>query len=417
MRPIITVRGLSKDFPLYPVGGPPRSFREVLMRRTPRRPKETAGRFYALRDVSFDVREGEIVGILGRNGAGKSTLLKILARILRPAAGRVELLGRVGSLLEAGTGFHPEMTGRENIQLNAAILGMTPAEIRARFDSIVEFAGVERFVDTPVKFYSTGMYMRLAFSVAAHIEPEILLVDEVLAVGDAAFQKKCLARMEDVSRNGRTVLFVSHDVQTIRRLCRRAILLDGGEMVADGPIHETLSAYLGDGSPARCERVWPEGPYAPGDYAGRLRRLRVINQSQETTSAINISEAFGIEMVFDITNEELALFPVIRIHNEWGTEVIWSTDVSTKWHGKPRPTGRYRVVAWLPPRLLAEGMMTASASLYSLQPEVTHFHEPDAVQFQAMDVIGRCTSRGDYSGYIGGVVRPWLSWTVEYDGS
>jgi len=198
---------------------------------------------WALKDVSFEVKQGEIVGIIGRNGAGKTTLLKILARITRPTSGYAEVRGRVGSLLEVGTGFHPELTGRENIYLSGAVLGMTKREIDRKFDEIVDFAGVAEFIDTPLKYYSAGMQMRLAFAVAAHLEPEILLVDEVLAVGDLEFQKKCLGKMEDVSRGGRTVLFVSHQMNQIRRLCERVIWLDAGQIVREGPTHEVVSAY------------------------------------------------------------------------------------------------------------------------------------------------------------------------------
>jgi lipopolysaccharide transport system ATP-binding protein len=200
--------------------------------------------FWALKDVSFQVKQGEVVGIIGRNGAGKSTLLKILSRITEPTAGRAVLRGRIASLLEVGTGFHPELTGRENIFLNGAILGMSRAEIRQRFDDIVEFAEIARFLDTPVKHYSSGMYVRLAFAVAAHLEPEILVVDEVLAVGDAEFQKKCLAKMENESRLGRTVLFVSHNMAALEKLCSTAILLDAGQIVGKGPIQQQIESYL-----------------------------------------------------------------------------------------------------------------------------------------------------------------------------
>ena len=200
--------------------------------------------FWALRDVSFEIREGEVVGIIGRNGAGKSTLLKVLSRITEPTEGRVEIQGRVASLLEVGTGFHPELTGRENVYLNGAILGMSRAEIRRKFDEIVDFAGVEKFLDTPVKRYSSGMRVRLAFAVAAHLEPEILIVDEVLAVGDAEFQQKCLGKMGEVAGHGRTVLFVSHNMLAIKTLCRRAILLDSGNKVSDDEVDRTVNIYL-----------------------------------------------------------------------------------------------------------------------------------------------------------------------------
>src|ERR1700736_125365 len=212
---------------------------------------------WALRDVSFEVKQGEVIGIIGRNGAGKSTLLKILSRITEPTTGRVRLKGRVASLLEVGTGFHPELTGRENIFLNGAVLGMTRAEIQRKFDEIIDFAEVEKFLDTPVKRYSSGMYVRLAFAVAAHLEPEILVVDEVLAVGDAEFQKKCLGRMNDVAHEGRTVLFVSHNMQAVRRLCERALLLEDGKLVKEGDVASVAEHYLASiEAPEGGRRSW-----------------------------------------------------------------------------------------------------------------------------------------------------------------
>src|SRR5438270_6833710 len=216
--------------------------------QTPGSERPSKEDFWALRNVSFEVRQGEVVGIIGRNGAGKSTLLKILSRITEPTEGKVTLRGRVASLLEVGTGFHPELTGRENIYLNGAILGMSRAEIRKKFDEIVAFAETEKFLDTPVKRYSSGMYVRLAFAVAAHLEPEILVVDEVLAVGDVAFQKKCLGKMQEVSRGGRTILFVSHQMAAVQNLCQRGILLKDGQIAKSGSIAEVISSYLADAS-------------------------------------------------------------------------------------------------------------------------------------------------------------------------
>nr|MBA3737255.1 ABC transporter ATP-binding protein [Actinomycetota bacterium] len=249
-----------------------RSLREDIAELASRRRSKARGGqkdLWALKDVSLEIRAGETVGIIGRNGAGKSTLLKILARITPPTSGRGETVGRVGSLLEVGTGFHWELTGRENIQLSAAIMGMRRHEALARFDEIVAFSGLEKFLDTPVKRYSSGMYMRLAFSVAAHLEPEILLVDEVLAVGDAAFQKKCLGRMEELSGTGRTVLFVSHSMPSVLRLCPRVILLDGGHVTADGNSSAVVEEYMGRGS-GGAEREWPDRAAAPGDDRVRL---------------------------------------------------------------------------------------------------------------------------------------------------
>ena len=230
---------------------------------------------WALQGVSFEVQQGEVVGIIGRNGAGKSTLLKILSRITEPTTGMLEIRGRLGSLLEVGTGFHAELTGRENIYLNGSILGMRRTEIKARFDEIVAFAEIDRFIDTPVKHYSSGMYLRLAFSVAAHLEPEILVVDEVLAVGDAAFQRKCLNKMEDVGRQGRTVFFVSHSMPAITRLCARAILLHDGTLARDGTAHEVAGAYLNSGLGTTAAREWTKAARTPGSDAVRLRAVRV----------------------------------------------------------------------------------------------------------------------------------------------
>src|SRR3954463_3766655 len=249
----IRVENLSKRYRIGATQGVGRyrSLREEISEGvTRKRRKQEEREFWALKDVSFEVKPGETVGIIGRNGAGKSTVLKILARITPPTSGRGETHGRVGSLLEVGTGFHLELTGRENIQLSAAIMGMSRADVQKRFDGIVEFADLARFLETPVKRYSSGMYMRLAFSVAAHLEPEILLVDEVLAVGDAAFQKKCLGRMEELGGSGRTVLFVSHSMPSVIRLCPRVILLDGGSLTADGTAPIVIDEYMGRGGGA-----------------------------------------------------------------------------------------------------------------------------------------------------------------------
>jgi lipopolysaccharide transport system ATP-binding protein len=244
---------------------------------------------WALRDVDFTVDEGEVVGLIGRNGAGKSTLLRVLTRITAPTTGRAEIRGRVGSLLEVGTGFHPELTGRENIYLNGAVLGMKRREIQRKFDDIVEFSGIDQFLDTPVKRYSSGMYVRLAFSVAAHLEPEILLVDEVLAVGDAEFQRRCLGRMEDFGESGRTVIFVSHNMQTIAQLCDRAVLLDKGRVVADGPSADIVARYLQSVHGSASYQRW-EPLEAPADDLVRMRFVRVVDTDGRTVDAVDVRQ-------------------------------------------------------------------------------------------------------------------------------
>src|ERR1051325_514167 len=278
MKPIIRVKKVSKEYGVGPSQSTYVTLRDSVasaVRATFKRGnRRSAGQeiLWALRDVSFEIAPGEVVGIIGRNGAGKSTLFKVLSRITEPTTGRVELYGRVASLLEVGTGFHPELTGRENIFLNGAILGMKREEIARNFDEIVAFAELERFIDTPVKRYSSGMYVRLAFAVAAHLEPEILIVDEVLAVGDVRFQRKCLDKMEGVSKEGRTVLFVSNNMPAITRLCERAILLDQGEIIEDGAASRVVSAYLGSTAAGSAGvREWPDASRAPGDEVVRLR--------------------------------------------------------------------------------------------------------------------------------------------------
>jgi lipopolysaccharide transport system ATP-binding protein len=397
MRPAISVRGLTKRFPIQRGSG---------------NSKDT---FLALDDLCFDIQPGHTVGLVGSNGAGKSTLLKILARILPPTSGRAELNGRVGCLLEAGAGFHPELSGRDNIFLAGSLLGMNDAEIRRRLDAIIDFSGVSKFLDSPVKHYSSGMYMRLAFAVAAHIEPEILLVDEVLAVGDAQFQKKCMERMENLSKNGQTILFVSHSMQAVGRLCQRALWIDRGKLRMEGPVAEVAAGYLKDGAATTGERVWADGPHAPGDEIVRLRRARIVDGNGQTASSINIGEGFAIEFAIDVCVGGMVLFPALRLFNEWGTEVIWTTDAGSPLHGKPRSPGRHHCIVRFPRNLLAEGMISVAISVTSLCPTRTHLAETDAIHFQATEVIDGTTSRGDYTETVTSMLRPLLDWNTRVD--
>ncbi|MCK5449060.1 MAG: ATP-binding cassette domain-containing protein, partial [Gemmatimonadetes bacterium] len=277
---------------------------------------------WALEDISFEVGRGEVVGIIGHNGAGKSTLLKILSRITEPTTGYAEIHGRVGSLLEVGTGFHPELTGRENIYLNGAILGMRRAEIVRKFDEIVAFAEVERFIETPVKHYSTGMHLRLAFAVAAHLEPDILVIDEVLAVGDAAFQRKCLNKMEDVSEHGRTILFVSHNMAAVTRLCERTLLLNHGHLIADGPSHEVVGAYLHTGMGTTAVREWSDLELAPGGDIARLRAVRIRTSTGDISEAVDIRQAVGLEMEYEVLEPGRKMMPSMILINDEGVELF-----------------------------------------------------------------------------------------------
>lgn len=372
---------------------------------------------WALRNVSFDVNKGEIVGIIGRNGAGKSTLLKILSKITPPARGRVEIHGRTSSLLEVGTGFHNELTGRENVYLNATILGMRKKEVDRKFDEIVEFSGVEKFLDTPVKRYSSGMRVRLAFAVAAHLEPEILIIDEVLAVGDAAFQEKCLNKMQDVGNEGRTVFFVSHNMQAVTRLCERVISLDGGQVVADGPAHDIVAAYMHDGSSSAAERSWSDLDTAPGGEVARLKRVRIKDESGQAAASVDIRAAVGFEMTFEVIQDGYTLLPHFKLANDEGVVAFVTMDVDPRWRKKKRPKGSYTATAWVPGNLLAEGDFFIHAALTTLEPQtVTQFHEKEAVSFRVVDTMEGDSARGDWAKGLIGLVRPLLIWETEYGG-
>jgi lipopolysaccharide transport system ATP-binding protein len=370
--------------------------------------------FWALKDVSFEIKRGEVVGIIGRNGAGKSTLLKILGRITEPTAGCADVYGRVGSLLEVGTGFHPELTGRENLYLNGAILGMKRVEIGRKFDEIVAFAEIERFIDTPVKHYSSGMYMRLAFAVAAHLEPEILLVDEVLAVGDARFQKKCLNKMQDVGQQGRTVLFVSHNMPAITRLCARAILLDGGRVLQDGPSHRVVSAYVHSEVGTMAAREWADPAKAPGGEIARLWSVRVRTEDGQTTEAVDIRQPVGIEMKYEVRRAGYVLSPYYDFYNEENVHVFAAADLDPAWRQRPRSAGRYVSTAWIPGNLLSEGTLFVGVGLATMNPTVTQFQERDVVAFQVIDSLDGDSARGDWTGPWGGAVRPLLQWTTHF---
>lgn len=369
--------------------------------------------FQALQDISFEIRQGEAVGIVGRNGAGKSTLLKILSRITEPDQGSVEYFGRIGSLLEVGTGFHMELSGRENVYLNGAILGMRKQEIDRKFDEIVDFAEMDRFIDTPVKHYSTGMQLRLAFAVAAHLEPEILLVDEVLAVGDARFQKKCLSKMEDVGQHGRTVLFVSHNMPAVTRLCKRCLLLQNGRLVKDGPSHEVVSAYLHADTGTTAEREWADAQRAPSGEIARLRAVKVRDQDGLISEAVDIREPVTIEMTFEVIRGGALLLQFFMFYNEEGLLAFATNDLDPEWRGRPRPAGEYQSVARIPGNLLAEGNLFVGAGVNSEGPTL-QFYEGDAVGFHVIDSLDGDSARGDYAGNMHGVVRPMLQWSTQF---
>jgi lipopolysaccharide transport system ATP-binding protein len=369
---------------------------------------------WALKDVSFEIKSGETVGIIGSNGAGKSTLLKILSRITQPTRGTAIVNGRVSSLLEVGTGFHPDLTGRENIYLNGAILGMSRKEIDRKFDDIVDFSDVSRFIDTPVKRYSSGMGLRLAFSVAAHLEPEILMVDEVLAVGDIRFQKKCLGKMGEVAKAGRTVLYVAHNMPAISRLCQRAILMGEGRVVQDGPVHEVISTYLNSGLGTSAAREWADLARAPGGEIVKLCAVRVLDEDGDIADAVDIRRPVRIDMEYEVLKAGYVLMPHLYLSNEEGVVAFGSQDLDPEWRGRKRPCGRYISTVWIPGNLLAEGMLFVDASMITLDPFIFQYQSRSAVAFLVTDSLEGDSARGDWTGHIPGVVRPLLKWTTRY---
>jgi lipopolysaccharide transport system ATP-binding protein len=412
----IEVEGLSKRYRIGELQAAYGTLRESMThaakRLTGQEHRPGQEEIWALRDVSFELDEGKALGIIGRNGAGKSTLLKILTRITTPTSGRAEIRGRVGSLLEVGTGFHPELTGRENIYLNGAILGMKRREIRSKLPEIAEFSGVEKFLDTPVKRYSSGMHVRLAFSVAAHFEPEIMLVDEVLSVGDAEFQARCLGRMEDLGATGRTVVFVSHQLQAVAQLCDRAILLEDGRVVLDGPSADVVAQYLQSVTRTTSSLSW-EGDSAPGDDLVRLLSARVVDERRETVESLDVREPVGIELAFRVLRGGPPVVPKIKLKT--GGDIAFNAmDVDPRWH-EPSPPGDYVATAWLPGNYLNEGLVTVDAAICSIDSPKLHHHVSvhDAFSFHVFDPLEGDSSRGTFTGQWKGVVRPLLEWTYE----
>ncbi len=370
---------------------------------------------WSLNDISFEVGKGEVVGIIGANGAGKSTLLKVLSRITAPTSGRALICGRVSSLLEVGTGFHPELTGRENLYLNGTILGMRKKEIDRKFDEIVDFSGVDKFLDTPVKRYSSGMRVRLAFSVAAHLEPEILIIDEVLAVGDARFQEKCLNKMEDVGKHGRTVLFVSHNMAAVTKLCKRVILLDKGKVQADGPSREIVCDYLHSGRSDKAERKWDDLSKAPGDNVVRLCSVRVKAEDSKVMKTFDIRKSIGIELEYKVLKPGYEFLVYCHVLNAEGEKIFTTFDNERSWKKQSRKTGCYTSTVWIMGNLLQEETYFVGARIRTLGPRVTRVSEDDAVSFQINDSMEADSARGDFMGKIGGFVRPLLEWNTRFE--
>jgi lipopolysaccharide transport system ATP-binding protein len=409
-QPAIKVEGLSKEYIVGHAQEQHGTFYDLLastlkaplkrLRNLGGQAQETE-RFWALHDVSFEVQPGEVVGVIGRNGAGKSTLLKVLSRITAPTKGRIEVRGRLASLLEVGTGFHPELSGRENIFLNGAILGMTRAEVARKFDKIVAFAEIERFIDTPVKRYSSGMYVRLAFAVAAYLEPDILVVDEVLAVGDAEFQKKCLGKMEHVRGEGRTVLVVSHNIQMISQLCRTAIWIDKGRVVGHGEFRDVSSDYLSVRQIAAS--FWQPEDQDPQDFC--YEQVGIHAPQGSTPESIPASQAFRIEFIFAVNRDGLQGRIALQIRDVHGTPILSSSNLdgmsvfNKKWN-----VGRHVEYCEIPGHLLMPGVYYLTIS----QP----MSGGDAI------IENVCSFNIDSSDSVAskdgraGVIAPLLTWQV-----
>ncbi|MEE3717383.1 ABC transporter ATP-binding protein [Tumidithrix elongata RA019] len=370
--------------------------------------------FWALRDVSFEIKQGEVVGIIGRNGAGKSTLLKILSRITEPTSGRIAIKGRVASLLEVGTGFHPELTGRENIFLNGAILGMSKVEISKKFDEIVDFSGVEKFLDTPVKHFSSGMYTRLAFAVAAQLEPEILIVDEVLAVGDGEFQKKCLGKIENLSSEGRTVIFVSHNMGTINFLCDRCILMNQGNLVLDGAAGSVIQQYLTSAtSYSAGQQVWSDLNKSPGDEFVRVRAIRIVDKENKVCTTFDVRDPVFVEIEFYVL-KEVRVFVEFFFRNEIGQITFASKDnLDSPWKDVEYPLGLYRSVCEIPMDFLNDGTISVSYGIITGHHNI-HARGDDILCFSVTDRLDPEGVRGNFQyEWIDAGVRPRLNWQVD----
>lgn len=415
MPPIIDIQNLGKQYRLHSAESYV-ALRDVIsgsVRNLLRGGKKNKERFWALQDINLTVEEGQRIGIIGRNGAGKSTLLKIISRITPPTTGKAVIRGRVGSLLEVGTGFHPELTGRENIYLNGSILGLRKAEISRQFDAIVEFSGVQRFLDTPLKHYSSGMQLRLAFSVAAHLDPEILLIDEVLAVGDLEFQQKCLGKMEEVSKSqGRTIIFVSHNMDSIRKFCPTTLLLDAGRIISQGPTEKVIQEYVTKHLQTKAETSWPQGAVS---YNGEvsLQRAFLHAENGERRDRFDSTEKVGITLEYEVLKEDAVFTHGFNLYNQENANVFNSHDVTSEWRTRKRKRGSYRATAWIPGQLLPEGIFTLSLALFLPNPVDVLVHEHNALSFEIFTDFSKLSARGNYADEFPGLVRPLIPWEAE----
>lgn len=414
MEPAIIIENLYKQFKKGSSSATYLALRDVLTKAFQKKNKTgDASCFWALKNINLQIEQGERIGIIGRNGAGKSTLLKIISRITPPTKGKVIFEGRVASLLEVGTGFHPELTGRENIYLNGSILGLQKAEIVKKLDEIIDFSGVESFIDTPLKHYSSGMQLRLAFSVAAHLEPEILLIDEVLAVGDIEFQRKCLGKMEEVSKkSGRTILFVSHNLEAVNKFCERSILLDKGEIIMQGHTKDVIDFYISQQGNNASATSWNQ-ENAPTDGNVKLLKVFVHDHKEEARPNFSITEPVGISFHYEVLQTGISFTHGINIFNEQGLNIFDSHDNYTALRRDRRTKGIYSATVWIPPNLLKDGYFSVGVALFAQQPFHVFIHQLHVVNFTVVDELSERSARGDYAGNYGGLIRPKLEWQAQ----
>lgn len=414
MKPAIEIRNLGKEYTLAALQ-PYVALRDIIsgsVKNIFSPGKKQTEKFWALKDINLDIQPGERVGIIGRNGAGKTTLLKIISRITPPTTGYATIRGRVGSLLEVGTGFHPELTGRENIYLNGSILGLKKAAITTQLDAIIAFSGVERFIDTPLKHYSSGMQLRLAFSVAAHLEPEILLIDEVLAVGDLEFQKKCIGKMEEVSKQqGRTILFVSHNLDTLRKFCPTTVLFDKGKIIDQGNTEKIISLYVSNHLETNAEIAWENGVESYNKEV-LLYKTWIHDESGVTRSRFDTTEMTGISLAYEVTKDNAAFTHGINVFNQENTNVFNAHDVSASDGNLRKKKGRYQATVWIPGNLLPEGIFTISVAIFLPNPVDVLIHKKDVLSFETYTDFSKQSARGQYADDFPGVIRPLLKWDI-----
>lgn len=412
MAPIIEIRNLGKQYRLAS-SVPYMALRDWIsasVKNVFRSSRKEEQKFWALQEIDLDIQPGERLGIIGRNGAGKSTLLKIISRITPPTTGTATLRGRVGSLLEVGTGFHPELTGRENIYLNGSILGLKKTEINRQMDAIVDFSGVAQFLDTPLKFYSSGMQLRLAFSVAAHLDPEILLIDEVLAVGDLEFQRKCIGKMEEVSKKeGRTILFVSHNMDSIRKFCPNTILLNEGKLISRGTTEQVIQEYVARHLQTKGDMTWPEGVVSHNKEVS-LSRVFLHNENGTLNSRFDTTENIGISFEYQVLKEDSVFTHGLNVYNQENTNIFNSHDVTSPIRKEKRKKGNYKATAWIPGHLLPEGLFTIGVALFLPNPLDILVHEQEALVFEVFTDFSKLSARGNYAEDFPGIVRPLIQW-------